>query len=236
MNEGLEESVVDPLASMVLTVYLPKFQLKSAVVKYCPGGEAFGSVFYFSRSFEKVDGSAGQDVEVMWRNYLPLSIPFDYDEWLKQELVKCCTWKEVGVEFVKKFNNPLLKLNARRAQIQVSTLLCTSFPRPTSWTVGQISSCAINILNTKKCLFSIVGCAAAAGNSAGGVAGHSYLEYFANMRVKQNLRVLSVKKLAAGNKAGQNKRQRRRYNHKQKNSKVAAVADVGESAESNWFR
>ncbi|CEP08911.1 hypothetical protein, partial, partial [Parasitella parasitica] len=318
---------------------LPKFQLKSAAVKYFPGEEAFDSVFHFLRNFEKVVGSAGQDVEVMWRNYLPLTIPYEYDEWLKQELVKCRTWKEVGVEFVRKFNNPLLRLNARRAvqsaamqggetvegyynrfsrscaeagydaadtsigdaflngfpnewQIQVTTLLCTSFPGATSWTVGQISSCAMNILNTKKCPFSFVGRAAAAGGSggvnivgaagksAGGsrgttgggnnngsfgstksydegkrrnlptkatgtnfcshcgkqwVAGHSCPEYFANMRVKQNLRVLSVRKVAAGDKAGQKKRQRRRHNHKKKDRNVAAVADVSESAESNWF-
>ncbi|CEP12822.1 hypothetical protein [Parasitella parasitica] len=93
----------------------PKFQLKSTAVKYFPGEEAFDSVFHLLRNFEKVVGSAAQDVELMWRNYLPLTIPYEYDKWLKQQLVKCCTWREVGVELVKKFNNPLLRLNARSA-------------------------------------------------------------------------------------------------------------------------
>ncbi|CEP12817.1 hypothetical protein [Parasitella parasitica] len=86
--------------------FRPRFQLKSAAVKYFPGEEAFDSVFhFFLRNFEKVVGSAGQD---------------DYDEWLKQELVKCRTWKEVGVEFVKKLKNPLLRLNARRAVLSAA--------------------------------------------------------------------------------------------------------------------
>ncbi|CEP08909.1 hypothetical protein, partial, partial [Parasitella parasitica] len=174
---------------------LPKFQLKSAATKYFPGEESYDSVFHFLRIFEKVVSSSGNDVETVWKRYLPLTIPYEYDLWLKQELLACVSWKEAQESFVKKFNNSLLRLNARRAvqsacmlggetseayfnrfsracveagydlcdtsiadaflngfpdhwQIQITALLCTSFPGVTSWTTQQVASCAINILST----------------------------------------------------------------------------------------
>ncbi|CEP12410.1 hypothetical protein [Parasitella parasitica] len=188
---------------------LPKFQLKSAATKYFPGEESYDSVFHFLRIFEKVVSSSGNDVETVWKRYLPLTIPYEYDLWLKQELLACVSWKEAQESFVKKFNNSLLRLNARRAvqsacmlggetseayfnrfsracveagydlcdtsiadaflngfpdhwQIQITALLCTSFPGVTSWTTQQVASCAINILSTIKCPLTIVGRASAA--------------------------------------------------------------------------
>ncbi|EPB80984.1 hypothetical protein HMPREF1544_12324 [Mucor circinelloides 1006PhL] len=66
---------------------LPKFQLKSDSVKYFHGEESFDSIFHFLAVFEKVVSLSGQDVELVWKRYLPLTIPYEYDMWLKQELL-----------------------------------------------------------------------------------------------------------------------------------------------------
>ncbi|CEP07941.1 hypothetical protein [Parasitella parasitica] len=51
-------------------------------------------------------------------------------------------------------------------QIQITALLCTSFPDVTSWTIQQVTSCPINILSTIKCLLTIAGRASAAAAAA----------------------------------------------------------------------
>ncbi|KAI8645615.1 hypothetical protein BD408DRAFT_429597, partial [Parasitella parasitica] len=94
---------------------LPKFQLKSDSTKYFQGEESFDSIFHFLAVFEKVVSSSGQDVEAVWKRYLPLTIPYEYDMWLKQELLLVNNWKEAKDAFVKKFNSSLHRLSARRA-------------------------------------------------------------------------------------------------------------------------
>ena len=42
-------------------------------------------------------------------------------------------------------------------QIQITTLLCTSYPNLTAWTSGQVFTCALNILGNSKCPMTIVG-------------------------------------------------------------------------------
>ncbi|CEP08938.1 hypothetical protein [Parasitella parasitica] len=56
----------------------------SAAAKYFPGEESYYSVFHFLRIFEKVVSSSGNDVETVWKCYLPLTIPCEYDLWLKE--------------------------------------------------------------------------------------------------------------------------------------------------------
>ncbi|KAG2195429.1 hypothetical protein INT46_008462 [Mucor plumbeus] len=94
---------------------LPKFQLKSSTTKYFSKDESYESVNHFLRSFEKVISSTGEDIESIWRRYVPLTLPYELDNWLNNEVLSCNTWTEVGVTFNKKFgNNAILKLQARR--------------------------------------------------------------------------------------------------------------------------
>lgn len=99
---------------------LPKFQLKSGM-KYFAGEESYESVFHFLRIFEKVISSSGQGIEQVWKRYLPLTIPYEFDLWLNEELLKAESWKEAGDIMSRKFNNSLLRLNARRA-VQSATM------------------------------------------------------------------------------------------------------------------
>ena len=94
---------------------LPKFQLKSSNNKYFPKEDAYESVNHFLRSFEKVISSSGEEIENIWKRYIPLTLHFDLDTWLNNELLLCETWSQAGVLFNKKFgNNAVLKLQSRR--------------------------------------------------------------------------------------------------------------------------
>ncbi|KAL9537679.1 hypothetical protein PS6_011709, partial [Mucor atramentarius] len=218
---------------------LPKFQLKSDSVKYFHGEESFDSIFHFLAVFEKVVSSSGQDVESAWKRYLPLTIPYEYDMWLKQKLLLVNTWKEAKDAFVKKFNSSLHRLSARRAvqssvmqggetteqylnrfsrscveagydsndtsipdaflngfptdwQIQITALLCNTFPGQDSWTTNQVADAATNILGNVKRRMSFVGRAAEAnsnnskGASGGGKFGGQQQGYRAKRENTQN--------------------------------------------------
>ncbi|KAF1805447.1 hypothetical protein FB192DRAFT_1255914, partial [Mucor lusitanicus] len=94
---------------------LPKFQLKSSSTKYFPKDESFESVNHFLRSFEKVISSSGENIELIWKRYVPLTLPYELDNWLNNEVMTCDAWSEVGAAFNKKFgNNAMLKLQSRR--------------------------------------------------------------------------------------------------------------------------
>lgn len=94
---------------------LPKFQLKPSNQKYFPKEESFESVNHFLRSFEKVVSSSGEDINVVWKRYIPLTLHYDLDAWLRDELLVCPSWSAASSMFVKKFgNNAVLKLQSRR--------------------------------------------------------------------------------------------------------------------------
>ncbi|CEP16222.1 hypothetical protein [Parasitella parasitica] len=56
-----------------------------------------------------------EDIEGVWKVYMPLTLPYELDTWLNNEVLACKTWHDVGVVFNKKFgNNAVLKLQSRR--------------------------------------------------------------------------------------------------------------------------
>lgn len=95
---------------------LPNFQLKSSNNKYFPWEDAYvKSVNHFLKSFEKVISSGGEERENVWKRYISLTLHFDLDTWLKNELLWCETWSDVGILFNKKSsNNAIIKLQLRR--------------------------------------------------------------------------------------------------------------------------
>jgi len=100
---------------------LPMFQLRSSATKYFPKDQAYDSIHHFLRSFEKVILSSGQSVDDVWRRYIPLTIPYDLDLWLNQELLLADSWNAAKEKFTKKFNNAALRLDARR-EVQGATM------------------------------------------------------------------------------------------------------------------
>ena len=110
-NEGISLSKQD----------LPKFQLRSNATKYFPAEMAYDSVHHFLRSFEKVILSSGKAVENVWRRYIPLTIPYDLDLWLNQDLLTAKSWSVAKEKFTSKFSNAALRLDARR-EVQTATM------------------------------------------------------------------------------------------------------------------
>ncbi|KAI8321555.1 hypothetical protein EDC96DRAFT_597416, partial [Choanephora cucurbitarum] len=94
---------------------VPKFQLKAQGSNPFPGEETFGTIEQFLRAFKKVMDSTDNDVESVWRKYIPLSLSLDFDAWLCTELLVCDSWVDAKAIFVKTFGNSLLRLQARRA-------------------------------------------------------------------------------------------------------------------------
>ncbi|KAK4510556.1 40S ribosomal protein mrp2, mitochondrial [Mucor velutinosus] len=110
-NEGISLSKQD----------LPKFQLRSHATKYFPNEISYDSIHHFLRSFEKVISSSGKAVENVWRRYIPLTIPYDLDLWLNQDLLTAKSWSMAKEKFTSKFSNAALRLDARR-EVQTATM------------------------------------------------------------------------------------------------------------------
>ncbi|EIE87356.1 hypothetical protein RO3G_12067 [Rhizopus delemar RA 99-880] len=79
---------------------LPKFQLASSVVRPFPNEEVFESVEHFLARFENIiKGSAYRDVEQVWKQFLPLCLPYSDNAWVETDLRKCNTWAEARAAF-----------------------------------------------------------------------------------------------------------------------------------------
>jgi len=94
---------------------LPKFQLEDNKAKPFPTEEAYRSVDHFLSEFEKIVYSSGQDIENVWRKYIPLTLSYELDDWMKTVVMKCHVWHEVKLVFSKKFGTVVSKIHKRRA-------------------------------------------------------------------------------------------------------------------------
>ncbi|CAO3608464.1 unnamed protein product [Mucor fragilis] len=94
---------------------LPKFQFEDSKVKPFPSEDAYKSVDHFLSEFEKIVHSSGQEIQDVWRKYIPLTLPFDLDDWLQNIVLKATNWIDVKSVFHKKFGTTISKLHKRRA-------------------------------------------------------------------------------------------------------------------------
>ena len=87
---------------------LPKFQLASSVVRPFPNEEAFESVEHFLKRFENIiEGSAYRDVEQVWRQFLPLCLPYSDNAWVETDLRRCKDWSEARQAFKDRHGSSL---------------------------------------------------------------------------------------------------------------------------------
>ncbi|KAG1119078.1 hypothetical protein G6F42_013051 [Rhizopus arrhizus] len=94
---------------------LPKFQFEDSKMKPFPNEDAYKSVDHFLSEFEKIVHSSGQEIQDVWKKYIPLTLPFDLDDWLQNIVLKAATWADVKSTFHKKFGTTISKLHKRRA-------------------------------------------------------------------------------------------------------------------------
>ncbi|KAI8635744.1 hypothetical protein BD408DRAFT_438667 [Parasitella parasitica] len=105
LNNGLKISKRD----------LPKFQLEDNKTKPFPVEDAYKSVDHFLSEFEKIVFSSGQDIETVWRKYIPLTLSYELDDWMKTVVLKAENWEGVKSVFSKKFGTVVSRIHKRRA-------------------------------------------------------------------------------------------------------------------------
>lgn len=95
---------------------LPKLQLKSTPKDDRPfsSEEAYDSVEHFLRTFENVVFSANLNIQEVWRFYIPLTVSYDYDSFVKNKLAACTSWNEARKLIEAKFSDSQTRLQARR--------------------------------------------------------------------------------------------------------------------------
>lgn len=94
---------------------LPKFQLEDNKAKPFPNEDAYKSVDHFLSEFEKIVYSSGQDIENVWRKYIPLTLSYELDDWMKTVVLKSDKWHDVKLVFSKKFGTVVSRIHKRRA-------------------------------------------------------------------------------------------------------------------------
>ena len=109
LNEMNSESEKQGRASLGLSLShrdLPKFQLASSVVRPFPNQEVYESAEHFLSRFENVIvGSVYREVEHVWKQFLPLCLPYSDNAWVETELKLCSGWKEARAAFKTHFGS-----------------------------------------------------------------------------------------------------------------------------------
>ncbi|KAG1080396.1 hypothetical protein G6F42_023368 [Rhizopus arrhizus] len=120
LSDGLKaaaatSSSLSSIGLKILKRDLPKFQLEDNKAKPFPNEEAYRSVDHFLSEFEKIVYSSGQDIENVWRKYIPLTLSYELDDWMKTAVMKCNVWRDVKLVFSKKFGTVVSRIHKRRA-------------------------------------------------------------------------------------------------------------------------
>ncbi|KAI8644349.1 hypothetical protein BD408DRAFT_413294 [Parasitella parasitica] len=81
---------------------IPKFQIMGQA-KHYPDQPRFTSVEHFFNAFENVVKASGNDVNLVWKRYVPLSMAFEYKNWTDNHLLVQKDWESAKDLFRKHF-------------------------------------------------------------------------------------------------------------------------------------
>lgn len=70
---------------------VPRYQLVGQEL-YWPGSFVFSSVEHFLCTFENVIIASGNQLENVWKQYIVLAIPYNFNNWVRNDLLGCDTW------------------------------------------------------------------------------------------------------------------------------------------------
>jgi hypothetical protein len=85
---------------------IPRFQVVGQA-KHWPDHPRFSTVDHFFSAFENVIRASGNEVNLVWKRYIPVSLPFDFDSWTKNDLLPCNDWEQAKALFRKHFGAPV---------------------------------------------------------------------------------------------------------------------------------
>ncbi|KAL9559696.1 hypothetical protein MBANPS3_000266 [Mucor bainieri] len=98
----------DSKAKSVNVNEIPRFQLVGQATRYWPDRQRFPSVDHFFSEFENIICASGNDIELVWKRYIPIALPFfDFESWTKNDLLKCADWNQAKALFRKHFGAPV---------------------------------------------------------------------------------------------------------------------------------
>ncbi|KAK4517692.1 uncharacterized protein ATC70_001033 [Mucor velutinosus] len=85
---------------------IPRFQVVGQA-KHWPDHPRFTTVDHFFSAFENVIRASGNEVNLVWKRYVPVSLPFDFESWTKNDLLACNDWDQAKALFRKHFGAPI---------------------------------------------------------------------------------------------------------------------------------
>ncbi|KAK4514202.1 SNARE-binding exocyst subunit S6 [Mucor velutinosus] len=85
---------------------IPRFQIVGQT-KHYEGYPSYSSLEHFFSSFETVMHASSNDVEQVWKQYIPVSMHFTYKTWVNNDLLKCSNWESAKALFVKHYGVPV---------------------------------------------------------------------------------------------------------------------------------
>ncbi|KAL7326399.1 hypothetical protein PS15p_208750 [Mucor circinelloides] len=84
---------------------IPKFQIIGQA-KHFSDHPRFTSVEHFFSAFENVVKASGNQVNSVWRQYIPLSMAFEYNNWTNNDLLNQKDWEAAKELYRKHFGTP----------------------------------------------------------------------------------------------------------------------------------
>lgn len=92
---------------VILNGIIPRYQVVEQS-KYWPDLSRFSTVDHFFSAFENIIRASGHDVNLVWKQYIPISLPFDLESWKNYDLLPYCNdWDQAKALFRKHFGAPI---------------------------------------------------------------------------------------------------------------------------------
>ncbi|KAG1084259.1 hypothetical protein G6F42_021866 [Rhizopus arrhizus] len=85
---------------------IPRFQI-TGQSKHYDDHPSYSSLEHFFDTFETVLHASGNDVEQVWKQYIPVSMHFTYKTWVHNDLLKCPNWESAKALYVKHYGVPV---------------------------------------------------------------------------------------------------------------------------------
>ncbi|KAL9536704.1 hypothetical protein PS6_011829, partial [Mucor atramentarius] len=85
---------------------IPRFQI-TGQSKHYDDHPSYSSLEHFFDTFETVLHASGNDVEQVWKQYIPVSMHSTYKTWVHNDLLKCPNWESAKALYVKHYGVPV---------------------------------------------------------------------------------------------------------------------------------
>lgn len=85
---------------------IPRFQIEGQFQNF-KDYPSFSSLEHYFSSYESVMYASGNDIEKVWKQYMPVSVHFSHHTWMENSLMQCTSWASAKALFVKHYGDPV---------------------------------------------------------------------------------------------------------------------------------